>query len=136
MTNQQFLDGLALSGVLPAPLIIFSTFVGYLGGGPLGALVLTAGVFLPAFGFTLVAHDTLERLIARKATHSVLDGIAAGVVGLIAATTVRLAPTALQSVTSLVIFAASLAVLYLFRHKLNVLLVVSGAALVGIVALR
>ncbi|MEO5580678.1 MAG: chromate efflux transporter, partial [Gemmatimonadaceae bacterium] len=38
MSNDQFLDGLALSGILPAPLIIFGTFVGYLGGGPLGAL--------------------------------------------------------------------------------------------------
>jgi chromate transporter len=28
MTNSQFLDGLALSGILPAPLIIFATFVG------------------------------------------------------------------------------------------------------------
>ena len=41
LTNAQFLDGLALSGLLPAPLIIFSTFVGYIGGGPLGAIVLT-----------------------------------------------------------------------------------------------
>jgi chromate transporter len=36
MTNAHFVDGLALSGILPAPLIIFTTFVGYLGGGPLG----------------------------------------------------------------------------------------------------
>ena len=28
MTNSQFLDGIALSGILPAPLIIFATFVG------------------------------------------------------------------------------------------------------------
>src|SRR4030095_6094905 len=54
MTNAQFLDGLALSGLLPAPLIIFSTFVGYIGGGPLGALVLTVGIFAPAFAFTLI----------------------------------------------------------------------------------
>jgi chromate transporter len=30
MSNAQFLDGIALGGILPAPLIIFSTFVGYL----------------------------------------------------------------------------------------------------------
>src|SRR5688572_19216838 len=29
LTNKQFLDGIALSGILPAPLIIFSAFVGY-----------------------------------------------------------------------------------------------------------
>src|SRR5205085_4824971 len=38
MTNTQFLDGLALSSLLPAPLIIFATFVGYAGGGALGAI--------------------------------------------------------------------------------------------------
>ncbi|MGH7944672.1 MAG: chromate efflux transporter, partial [Opitutaceae bacterium] len=32
MTERDFLDGVALSGILPAPLIIFSTFVGYFGG--------------------------------------------------------------------------------------------------------
>ena len=28
LTDNEFVDGLAMSGVLPAPLIIFSTFVG------------------------------------------------------------------------------------------------------------
>src|SRR3546814_11070712 len=63
MSNGQFLDGLALSGLLPAPLIIFSTFVGYLGGGPWGAVMMTVGIFLPAFAFTLVGHDALERVV-------------------------------------------------------------------------
>lgn len=63
MSNTQFLDGLALSGLLPAPLIIFSTFVGYLGGGPWGAVVITVGIFLPAFAFTLIGHDALEGLV-------------------------------------------------------------------------
>lgn len=33
LSDGQFLDGLALSGIIPAPLIIFVTFVGYLAGG-------------------------------------------------------------------------------------------------------
>ena len=36
LTEGQFVDGLALGGILPAPLIIFSTFVGYLAGGLAG----------------------------------------------------------------------------------------------------
>jgi chromate transport protein ChrA len=36
MTKQQFLDGLALSSIIPAPLVIFSTFVGFVGGGTMG----------------------------------------------------------------------------------------------------
>ncbi|HMT21522.1 MAG TPA: chromate efflux transporter, partial [Promineifilum sp.] len=54
MTDSQFLDGLALAGILPAPLVIFGTFVGYLGGSLLGAVALTLGIFLPAFGMTLI----------------------------------------------------------------------------------
>src|SRR5215208_3192045 len=40
LTDDQFVDGLAMSGVLPAPLIIFSTFVGY----PAGVIGLIAAV--------------------------------------------------------------------------------------------
>ena len=36
LTASQFNDGLAMSGILPAPLIIFSTFVGYIAGGLVG----------------------------------------------------------------------------------------------------
>src|SRR5204862_5452474 len=53
LTDDQFVDGLALSGVLPAPLIIFSTFVGYLAGGLAGGLAMTVGIFLPAFLFPI-----------------------------------------------------------------------------------
>jgi chromate transporter len=131
MTNGQFLDGLALSGILPAPLIIFSTFVGFLGGGVLGALVLTVGIFLPAFGFTLVAHDQLERLTRNEKLRRFLDGITAGVVGLIGATTVQLAPAALGSAKAVGVFAVALVLLYLVKHKLNVLLVIGVAAMAG-----
>ena len=75
---RRFLDGVALSGILPAPFIIFATFVGYLGGGPLGALLLTAAIFLPAFAFTLVAHERMEQLVARRHVRPFLDGVTAG----------------------------------------------------------
>lgn len=73
MTNAQFMDGLALSGILPAPLIIFATFVGYLGGGPLGALIITVGIFLPAFAFTLIGYKYLETLVNNKVLQTFLD---------------------------------------------------------------
>jgi chromate transporter len=84
------MDGIALSGLLPAPLIIFSTFVGYLGGGALGALIVTFALFFPAFAFTLFAHEPLERLVREPRIRTFLDGLTAAVVGLIAATAVTL----------------------------------------------
>lgn len=133
MTNAQFLDGLALSGILPAPLIIFGTFVGYLGGGWLGGLAVTLGIFGPAFAFTLVGHNLMERLIANTALHSFLDGITAGVVGLIAATTIVLLRATLVDVPTLLIFAVGLLVLFQWKSKWNVPVVVLGAGLVGLV---
>lgn len=135
ITDGQFLDGLALSGVLPAPLIIFATFVGYVAGGPLGALVMTAGVFLPAFAFSLIFYDRLEAVLEVKEMHAFLDGVAAGVVGLIAATTVDLALVTAARVPSLAvaasIFVVALAFLYAWKNKLNIAVAIVGAGVAG-----
>lgn len=90
ISDATFLDGVALAGVLPAPLVIFATFVGYVVGGLSGALVITAGMFLPAFAFSLILFERLEAVVENPALHRVLEGIAAAVVGVIAATFVQL----------------------------------------------
>jgi chromate transporter len=131
LTDRQFLDGLALGGVLPAPLIIFGTFVGYVAGGLAGALAMTVGIFLPAFGITLVGHETLERIVQNRALHDVLDGITAGVVGLIAATTVHLFRAGVDGLPEVALFAIALAVLYLWRSRAAVAVVVLGSAAAG-----
>jgi chromate transporter len=134
MTTSQFLDGLALSSIIPAPLIIFSTFVGYLGAGPAGALVMTAAIFLPAFGFTLLGHGLVERLIERRGLHAFLDGVTAGVIGLMAVTTLRLLRAGVHGPAGLALFAAGLAVLYAWRSKLAVPVVVLAAGAVGLLS--
>ena len=139
VTDGQFLDSLALSGIVPAPLIIFATFVGFLAGGLAGALAMTAGIFLPAFAFALVFYDRLERVIEHERLHRFLEGVAAGVVGLIAVTALQLGWNVARSVPQLpfaaVLFAVALAALYLWKSKLNVLAVVIGSALFGAVVL-
>jgi chromate transporter len=132
LTDAQFLDGLALGGILPAPLIIFGTFVGYVAGGLPGALAMTLGIFLPAFAITLVGHSALERLVENRALHDVLDGITAGVVGIIAATTVYLFRAGVRTVPQLLIFVGALTLLYVWRSKLAVAAVVLGAAVLGL----
>jgi chromate transporter len=134
MSNAQFLDGLALSGLLPAPLIIFSTFVGYLGGGPWGAVAMTLGIFLPAFSFTLVGHDALERWVHHPRIRLFLEGVTAGVVGLIAGTTLALLRVSLTSAGAVVLFAIVLAILFASKAKLVIPGVIAGAALWGWVA--
>jgi chromate transporter len=136
MSNAQFLDGLALSGILPAPLIIFSTFVGYLGGGPLGALALTAGVFLPAFAFTLIGHEYVERLVENKSAHAFLDGVTAAVVGLIAVTAIGLLQDAITNWPRALIFALALLATYLWKAKAAVVGIMFGASALGWLLMR
>lgn len=137
VSEEQFLDSLALSGIIPAPLIIFATFVGYIAGGLGGALTMTAGIFLPAFAFTLLFYERLERVIEDARLHHFLEGVAAGVVGLIAVTAAQLSWNVSRSVPSFhlgaALFAAALALLYAWRSKLNVPVVVLGSALTGAV---
>jgi chromate transporter len=135
LTTQQFMDGLAIGAVLPSPLVIFATFVGYVGGGFGGAILMTIGMFLPAFSFTIIGHSLFERLVENKSFSAFLDGITAGVVGLIAATAVELLRNAIELQPNAgiggVIFGLALAALYHFKSKLTGPLVVLAAALAG-----
>jgi chromate transporter len=133
LTDSQFLDGIALSGVLPAPLIIFGTFVGYGAAGPLGAIAMTAGIFLPAFGFTLLGHTLLERLVDEPRIHAFLDGVTAAVVGIIAATALDLGLSVIDDRASAVIFVVALIAFYLLTSRAVVPLVMLFAALAGLV---
>lgn len=135
MTDGQFLDGLGLSGILPAPLVIFATFVGWISGGLAGALAMTAGMFLPAFAFSLLFYDRLEAIVEHKRLQLFLAGVAAGVVGLIVVTVIDLAQTTAtrtpNPIASLLIFGVALAVMYRWKSKLATPVVLAIGAAVG-----
>ena len=135
MTNAQFLDGLALSGLLPAPLIIFSTFVGYIGGGPLGGVIITVAIFAPAFAFTLIGHDYLERLVHNRSAHAFLDGVTAGVVGLIGATALGILSQTVISLHAWIIFSLAVVILFASKSKWTIAIVILAAGLYGILFL-
>src|SRR5215207_1691781 len=131
LTDSQFVDGLAISGVLPAPLIIFSTFVGYLAGGLSGGLVMTLGIFLPAFVFPIFFHRFLVAIAENPRIRPFLLGVAAGVIGLIGAVTVQILDTSVVDVYTAILAVAAFIVLYRFHGKLTVLYVVLGCGAIG-----
>ncbi|WP_439534149.1 chromate efflux transporter [Polymorphobacter sp.] len=132
LDDATFLDGIALAGVLPAPLVIFATFVGYVAGGLAGALAITAGMFLPAFAFSLIFFERLEAAVEHPALHRFLTGVAAAVIGIIAETFVALGKTTALRVSSPLVAGAlfGVALLVVWRVKgawLVPLLVAAGA---------
>ena len=131
LTSSQFVDGLALSGILPAPLIIFSTFVGYVAGGLGGALAMTLGIFLPAFVFPIFLHRYLVAVAENDRLRPFLLGVAAGVVGLIGAVTVQIVDTSVVDAYTATLAVASFCLLLRFHAKLTVLYVVAGCGAIG-----
>lgn len=138
IADSTFLDGIALAGVLPAPLVIFATFVGYVVGGLGGALAITAGMFLPAFAFSLILFERLEALVENPALHRLLAGVAAAVVGIIAATFVQLGYATGARVSNPVLgaalFGAALAMVWRVKGAWVTPAIVAIGLLVGAIA--
>jgi chromate transporter len=131
LSDEQFVDGLAISGVLPAPLIIFSTFVGYLAGGLGGGLAMTVGIFLPAFTFPIFFHRFLVAIAENERVRPFLLGVAAAVIGLIAAVTVEIVDASVVDGYTAALAVAAFLVLNRFHGKLTVLYVVLGCGAIG-----
>ncbi|MBV2150246.1 chromate efflux transporter [Sphingobium sp. AS12] len=135
ISDSAFLDGIALAGVLPAPLVIFATFVGYVAGGPLGALAVTAGMFLPAFAFSMLFFERLEAVVANPTLHRLLTGVAAAVVGIIAATFAQLTLATAARMDNMliaaVLFALALAVAWRIKGAWVTPAILAGGAAVG-----
>ncbi len=133
LTASQFNDGLAIGGILPAPLIIFSTFVGYIAGGLGGALAMTLGIFLPAFVFPIFLHRQLVAVSENERLHPFLLGVAAAVIGLIAAVTVTILETSITDVYGALIALGAFAALQRWHSKLTVVYVMAVAGIVGVI---
>jgi chromate transporter len=131
LTEGQFIDGLAIGGILPAPLIIFSTFVGYLAGGLLGALLMTLGIFIPAFVFPIFLHRQLVTIAENERLHLFLLGVAAGVIGLIAAVTVEILDASVVDVYTALLALGAFLALNRWHSKLTVLYVVAACGTLG-----
>ena len=131
LTETQFVDGLAMGGVLPAPLIIFSTFVGYVAGGLGGGLAMTLGIFIPAFVLPIFLHRQLVAIAENDRLHPFLLGVAAGVIGLIAAVTIDIIDTGIVDVATALMAVGGFLALSRWHGKLTVLYVVLGCGAVG-----
>lgn len=130
VTEDGFLDAVAFASLVPGPLLSIATFVGYQSGGLIGALVATVVVYAPGFLITVLAYHGLDRLVATPRLGRFLFGVVAAVLGLIAATAVRLAFTAYVDAGAILIGLAAFALL--MRRAASVPLVVLGSGVVGV----
>ncbi len=87
VSDADFLAGYGVTQAMPGPLFTFAAYLGAVMSGPLsgvvGATVLLAAVFLPAFLLVVAALPFWEDLRRRPGVQSTMGGVNAGVVGLL-----------------------------------------------------
>ncbi|HUL22158.1 MAG TPA: chromate efflux transporter [Thermodesulfobacteriota bacterium] len=129
LTTTQLLDAVAVGQVTPGPVFTTATFIGYLLAGLPGALIATAGIFLPSFIFVAASSPLIPRLRKSAVAGAFLDGVIIASLALMTSVTWSLGRDAIIDVPTALLALAS--VVLLVRFRLNSLWLVLGGALAG-----
>lgn len=130
LTDQQLLDAVAIGQFTPGPVFTTATFIGYVVGSWPGAVLATAGIFLPSFVFVAAVNPFVPRLRRSPWMSALLDGVNVTALGLMAAVTWELGRAAV--VDWLTAALAVVAAVLLLRFKLNSTWLVLGGGLVSL----
>lgn len=129
LTEAQLFDAVVVGQITPGPVFTTATFIGYLLGGTSGALVATAGIFLPAFFFVAVSGPLVPLIRRSPVAGAFLDGVNVASLALMAVVTSQLGAAAL--VDLLTVISAAISAVLLVRFKVNSAWLVAGGAAVG-----
>ncbi len=129
LTQAELLDATAVGQVTPGPVFTTATFIGYLRGGPAGALLATAGIFLPSFVFIAASGWLVPRLRRSPLAGAFLDGVIVASLALMAVVTWQLGMAAIFDVTTAVLAVTS--AILLVRFRVNSAWLVLGGAAIG-----
>ena len=131
MTAAQFLNAVALGQVTPGPVLQTVAVVGYAAAGIGGGLLAAFVAFTPSFVFVIGGGPHFDRLRASRNVQAFLTGAGAAAIGAIMGAAVPLA-LALNHLWQAALLALAAVALLAFRREVVSVLV--GAALLGVVA--
>src|SRR5687767_2637483 len=131
LTEQQFLDAVAIAMITPGPVVITVAFIGFLVAGVAGATLAAIGIFLPVWVLTVVPAPWFVRHRNNAQLRAFSDGATAAASGAIAGAVIVLGQRAIIDIPTAAIALASLGLLW--RFKLPEPLVVVVAGFVGLV---
>jgi chromate transporter len=130
LTDQQFLDAVAVAMLTPGPVVITVAFIGYLVAGQLGALLAAVGVFLPVYLFVVVPYRWFDRVSDNPQVRAFVGGVTAAAAGAIAGACVVLARRAIVDLPTALVALAVLGLLG--RVRVPEPLVIAGGAAIGL----
>jgi chromate transporter len=136
LTEQQFVDAVAMGLISPGPVVIMATFAGYVVYGLLGALIATVAVFVPVYLFVIVPGPLLQRHGEHPRLQGFIKGATAAAAGAIAGAAIVIGEQVITRAASVAIALLALAALLQRRLSVPEPALVALAAGVGILALR
>ena len=133
LTEQQFLDAVAVSMITPGPVVITVAFIGYLVAGPLGAVAAAIGVFVPVYSVVVIVAPYFKRLVGNPKLRAFVDGVTAAATGAILGAVIVLGRRALVDMITLTLCAGTLLVVLRVR-RIPEPVVILAAGIVGVIA--
>src|SRR5436853_1869098 len=131
LTEQQFVDAVAVAMITPGPVVITAAFIGYLVAGPVGAFVAAGAVFAPPYFIVIVAAPYYRRFAQNRQVKAFVQGVTAAAVGAIAGAAYILARRSLVDLPTVLIGLIALAILMLTK-KIPEPIVILAAGAAGV----
>jgi chromate transporter len=130
LDSKTFMDGIALGQVTPGPIIITSTFVGYMLYGLAGSVVSTIAIFTPSFLILTAAVPVFDRLKSSRYFTGITKGIFSSFVGLLLYVTLKFALAVPWDILRALLGLAALMALV---KKIDILYIVLIGAVISLV---
>src|SRR5436853_2830979 len=132
LTEQQFVDAVAVAMITPGPVVITAGFIGYLVAGVVGAVLAAFAVFAPPYLIILFGAPYYRRFAQNRQVKAFVQGVTAAAVGAIAGAAVILSRRALVDVPTVLMALISVAMLLGFK-KIPEPLLILAAGIAGVV---
>ncbi len=127
MTDEQFLEALAVASALPGPIAVkMSVMVGLQAAGLPGAAAALLGVVVPSVTLMSALAGLLIQFRQAPALTGAMRAVQPAVIGLLAWTVVSLAPDGIRSLSGALIAGGALAALLLKVHPAVVIVAAMG----------
>ncbi len=130
LSEQQFLDAVAVAMITPGPVVITVAFIGYLVAGLSGATLAAIGIFLPVYVLTVVPAPWFMRHRDNAQLRAFVQGATAAATGAIAGAVAVLGLRSIYDVPTALIGLVTFGLLW--RFKLQEPIVVTAAGLAGL----
>lgn len=132
LTEEQFIDAVAVAMITPGPVVITVGFIGYLIGGFPGAIVASLATFLPCYLFVILPAPYFKKIAKNSSIKAFVDGITAAVMGTLVGAVIVIGMRSIKDLPTACIAIATLFALIYFR-KLQEPFIIGIAAIIGLI---